>query len=179
MTFVRKAEYARHRGVSRAALTAWQHKGFLVLNGKLVDVEGSDKLLDARPAVFNGGVCSPLSGAVPQYRKSAKLVDCPAPQAQAPQAPQESWTTAEAIRRKESANALMRQLEYEQRTGRLLPADEVEALWRGHVTDARKRLLTVPSRCASRMAHLSRAEIEIIDREIRDALADLAGEAPQ
>ena len=177
MTFVRKAEYARHRGVSRAALTAWQHKGQLVLSADgLVDVEASDALLDARPAVHNGGVCSSPSRPIPQHIKSAKLVDCPASQAQASPAPQESWTTAEAISRKESANALMRQLEYEQKTGRLLPADEVEP-WRGHVTDARKRLLTVPSRCASRMAHLSRAEIEIIDREIRDALQELSGEA--
>jgi hypothetical protein len=86
-----------------------------------------------------------------------------------------SWTTAEAIRRKESSNALLKQLEYDQKCGRLLPADEVAATWRAHITDARKRLLTVPSRCAARIAHLSRAEIETIDREIRDALQDLAG----
>ena len=72
----------------------------------------------------------------------------------------------------------MRQLEFEIKSGRMLDADVAESLWRGHITDARKRLLTVPSRCASRLSHLSRAEVEVIDREIRDALADLSADAP-
>jgi hypothetical protein len=166
-TLVHKSEYARRRGVHRSAITIWQRKGFLVFSedGRLVNVEASDALLDARPAVHNGGVCSPPSGSAKSDPTTPAPVKSAAP----------DWTTAEAIRRKESANALMRQLEYELKTGRLLPADEVEALWRGHVTDARKRLLTVPSRCASRLSHLSRAEVEVIDREIRDALQDLVG----
>jgi phage terminase Nu1 subunit (DNA packaging protein) len=171
MTIVHKTEFARLRGVSRAALTAWQQKGFLVLSldGKRVDVEASNALLDARPAVHKGGICSPTSAERKQRSPAA-------PASVIPDAPVGSWSTAEAIRRKESANALMRQLEYEQKSGRLLPADEVEALWRGHITDARKRLLTVPSRVCARIAHLSRAEVEVIDREIRDALCDLCGE---
>jgi len=164
-------------------ITSWQKRGFLVFSddGRLVDVEASNKLLDARPAVHNGGVCSPPSGEAKKGAKTRKgtpaPVIAPPPVADAAPCSSTNWTTAEAIRRKESANALMRQLEYEQKAGRLLPADEVEALWRGHITDARKRLLTVPSRCASRLSRLSKAEVQAIDREIRDALQDLAGAA--
>jgi hypothetical protein len=89
-----------------------------------------------------------------------------------------SWSTSRAIQKKETANALLKQLEYDQKSGRLLPADEVASIWNVHITDARKRLLTVPSRVGARIAHLSRAEVEVIDREIRDAITDLSGEAP-
>ena len=170
-------------------ITSWQRRGFLIFSddGRLVNVEASDKLLDARPAVHNGGTCSPsseaLTGAIRSPRASeagqetlgaAKAITASKSIAHNAR-PYQEWTTAEAIRHKESANARLRELEFEQRAGRLLPADEVESLWRGHITDARKRLLTVPSRCASRLSHLSRAEVEVIDREIRDALQDLVG----
>jgi phage terminase Nu1 subunit (DNA packaging protein) len=178
MLFVRKAEFARLRGVSRAALTTWQQKGFLVLSADgRVDVEASNALLDARPSVHNGGQCSPPSWQAWKAASGPKGAGAGtiAPGLSEPTAAAPDWTTAEAIRRKESSNALLKQLEYDQKSGRLLAADEVAATWRGHITDARKRLLTVPSRVGARIAHLSRTEIETIDREIRDALADLVG----
>jgi phage terminase Nu1 subunit (DNA packaging protein) len=85
------------------------------------------------------------------------------------------WSTAEAIRRKEIAVAKLKELEFEQRSGRLLDAAEVESSWRGQLTDLRRRMLTIPSRCGARLSHLSRTEVSEIDSEIRLALHELSG----
>jgi hypothetical protein len=58
-TFVKKAEFARQRGVSRAALTAWSARGLLVLSDTgLVNVEESNVRLDERPEIYRGGQSS-------------------------------------------------------------------------------------------------------------------------
>lgn len=56
--------------------------------------------------------------------------------------------------------------------GDLLPAADVAASWRAILTGVRARMLAVPSRIGARAAHLSRADLEIVDSEIRDALED-------
>jgi phage terminase Nu1 subunit (DNA packaging protein) len=162
MGLVRKAEFARMRGVSRAAVGAWDRRGLLVLDGGLVDVEASTAKLDARPEVYRGG-------------RAKEIPNSPAAKPSAPAVSDEpsSWSTAEAIRRKETANALAKQLEYEVKASKLVDSDAVEARWRTALTDIRNRLLTVPGRCGTRISHLSRAEIATIDREVRDALQEL------
>lgn len=56
MDMMSQAEFARHRGVSRCAVTYWKRDGLLVMRGKFVDVLASEKLIDARPEKFRGGV---------------------------------------------------------------------------------------------------------------------------
>ena len=181
--FVKKIEFARIRGVTRQLLTAWQARGLLVLSedGR-VNVEASNALLDGRPEIHKGGKCSAPSPEsvrkAASARKPARAVAVIAPPSAADD-PDEKWTTAEAVRRKESAVARIKHLEFEQRSGRLLDAAEVESVWRNHLADARKRLLCIPSKCGMRLSHLTRAEVEIIDREIRDALQELAGESTE
>jgi len=175
MGLIRKAEFARMRGVSRAAVGAWDRRGLLVLDGGLVDVEASIAKLDARPEVYRGGRAKqiPLKSLAIEnsiaLSSPAAKPSAPAPASDEPS----SWTTAEAIRRKETANALAKQLEYEVKAAKLVDADAVEARWRTALTDIRNRLLTVPGRCGTRISHLSRAEIATIDREVRDALQEL------
>jgi hypothetical protein len=180
-TLEKKSEFARRRGVTRALMTTWEKKGFLVLStdgSGRVDVEASNVLLDAREPGGRGRRCSPPSGEAvgkPEGRNPTAIASKePAPLPASPAASPDEWTTAEAVRRRECANARLKQLEYEQRAGRLLDAAEVENTWRAYLGDCRKRLLTVPSRCGARLSHLSRAEVGIIDREIRDALQELA-----
>lgn len=45
MTQMTQAEYARTRGVSRAAITKWKKEGRVVMNGDMIDVEASDTKL--------------------------------------------------------------------------------------------------------------------------------------
>lgn len=58
--------------------------------------------------------------------------------------------------------------------GDLVSASDVEARWTAVLTELRSRLLAVPSRVGGRAAHFTTADLEIIDREIRDALKELA-----
>jgi len=176
MGLVRKSEFARMRGVSRAAVGAWNKRGLLVLDGGLVDVDASTARLDARPEVYRGGRAK--VAAPPNAEKQIPLKSLAAENSAAPNPPAasdepSSWSTAEAIRRKETANALAKQLEYEVKVAKLVDSDAVEARWRTALTDIRNRLLTVPGRCGTRISHLSRAEIATIDREVRDALQEL------
>ncbi|MGE0828040.1 MAG: hypothetical protein AB7O04_01650 [Hyphomonadaceae bacterium] len=62
--------------------------------------------------------------------------------------------------------------------GLLIPAADVEAEWQNIITDARQRLLAVPSRLGVKLG-LSRDQVTAVDGEIRAALAALSasGEA--
>jgi phage terminase Nu1 subunit (DNA packaging protein) len=84
---------------------------------------------------------------------------------------------AEAKALRETYLARMARLEFLAKSGRLLDAAEVQSVWTAYLGDCRKRLLTVASQCGARLS-LSRAEIDVIDREIRNALIELSGAEP-
>ena len=65
-----------------------------------------------------------------------------------------------------------------QARGELVPAAAVEAEWASVATALRARLLALPSRVNQRLPHLTAAEVEAIDREVRDALTELGGGTP-
>jgi phage terminase Nu1 subunit (DNA packaging protein) len=168
MGLVRKAEFARMRGVSRAAVGAWNRRGLLVLDGGLVDVAASSAKLDARPEVYRGGRAKELpnspAAAIAAKPSAPEVSDRPS-----------SWSTAEAIRRKETANALVKQLEYEAKAGKLVDEDAVKREWSSILGDVKAGMLAVSSRCASRLGHLTQADVAEIDAEIRAVLQDLGG----
>lgn len=58
--------------------------------------------------------------------------------------------------------------------GELVSSVEVERRWTGILRQVRSALLAVPSRVSGRAGHLTGADLEIIDREIRDALQELS-----
>lgn len=58
--------------------------------------------------------------------------------------------------------------------GELVPAAQVAATWRGILTGVRARFLAVPSRVRTALPHLSRTEVDVIEREVRDALTECA-----
>ncbi len=66
-------------------------------------------------------------------------------------------------------------LDNQAKRGELVPAREVEAVWTGAMAALRGRMLAVPTRCRQRAGHLTLADVSVIDREIRDALTELAG----
>ena len=73
--------------------------------------------------------------------------------------------TREQADRAELANQLTRR--------ELVPAAEVEAEWARVCVGFRARLLAVPSRVHQHLPHLTPAEVEAVDREVRDALTEL------
>ncbi len=58
--------------------------------------------------------------------------------------------------------------------GDMVPATDVKARWQAILVGVRSRILAVPSRVRMRAPHLTRAEIEIVDSEIREALEEAA-----
>lgn len=56
--------------------------------------------------------------------------------------------------------------------GDMLSAADVTASWRAILTGVRSRLMAVASRVGARTPHLTRADIEIIDSEVREALEE-------
>jgi phage terminase Nu1 subunit (DNA packaging protein) len=57
--------------------------------------------------------------------------------------------------------------------GELLDAGETELRWADMLRSFRSRMLAVPSRCRVRLGHLTVTDVDVIDREIRDGLAEL------
>ncbi len=60
--------------------------------------------------------------------------------------------------------------------GELVPAAEVERAWSDTLRGLRSQLLALPSRIRADLGHLTPADVERIDRIMRDTLTDL-GEA--
>jgi hypothetical protein len=66
------------------------------------------------------------------------------------------------------------QLEMDRKKGLLVPAREVELRWSAHVVAARTAMLAIPSRYKQRVPHATTADLDILDKLIREALEELA-----
>lgn len=193
--FLSQAEFARHRKVSRKAVTGWKSKGLLVLNeaGK-VDVEATEWKLDDRPANYRGGVThrpirapdgnsathaqaksrrEPRPGNTPepeiQSRPSAGMPDPAVFDFNDPNLPM-----AEAVRRKENFLGLTRKHEFEVEKGQWVRVEDVGAEVEREYAVVRERLLTMPGKLASKLEGLDRAAIElVILDEVTEALNEL------
>jgi phage terminase Nu1 subunit (DNA packaging protein) len=177
---ISKAELARNLGVTRSRVTALCKRGLPVRpDGKIIlaDAFGWMRANCEQTAQFQDrGV----------HRAVNASADPEPPEASEAAAPETAESTAlddddavlpyaEAKALRETFLARMAKLEFLAKSGKLLDATEVESTWRAFLTDCRRQLLCVPSRCASRMPHLSRSEIAIVDSEIRDCLLGLSG----
>ena len=93
--------------------------------------------------------------------------------------PNPGMSLREARRRKEVALSRLRELEVGQKEGRLLEADAVSREWVGIMHRIQAGVLAVSSRLRQQLPHLTGHDVQVIDRELRDALVGLAtaGEA--
>ena len=191
VAFVSQAEFARIKDVSRKTVTGWKSKGLLVLNEDgLVNVAGSIKRLDERPATYRGGVTSPAQdggnaavagnsadeirvdagNATPDDEPVAALLDGDL-QAMAAAA---NMSLAEAQRVKENYLALLRKQEFEVASGKLVDIDEVGRQLEREYSMVRERLLAIPGKLAAMLVDQNRAEIQAsLQTEINEALGEL------
>jgi phage terminase Nu1 subunit (DNA packaging protein) len=81
-----------------------------------------------------------------------------------------------AAQREREARARADKLEMQNAAarGELIPAREVEAMWDKVCRVIRARFLAMPARLQQNLAHLSTHDLTVMDREIRDALKELA-----
>jgi phage terminase Nu1 subunit (DNA packaging protein) len=84
-----------------------------------------------------------------------------------------NYATARA--RREDSLARMAEIDFEERAGKLVDANEMKAEWLKLITEAKTRLLSVPVKCKSRIPGLSALDVSIIENVIRDELEELAG----
>lgn len=56
--------------------------------------------------------------------------------------------------------------------GALVPVAEVESAWASVLRDVRAAMLAIPARVQQRLGHLTPHDVQMIDREVRDALEE-------
>jgi len=171
--------YAKRHGVSKMAVNKWQKRGLLVLDGRLVDVEASDKNLEkyrSAPRSDGQGFKSK-----PESKPKSKPDSKPDNQK-----PEDSIPTtggifgkpkAELDRLYRAQQVLLAELEKKQakwdadlREGKLLDADEVERINSTRCLGLRNKLLAIPSEYAIRLANCKEpAQAAAI---LRDAICD-------
>jgi len=137
-----QADYARHRNVNRSHISRLVKRGILVMRGKLVDVAASDAVLDDKPV----DQVLPESPAVAQTPRGGtdSLAGGPQPGnfAQA--------RTAEMVFR-----ARLRKLEFETKSGRFIPTDDVKVKWYTITRQVKDKALALPAKLAPQLAALS------------------------
>ena len=172
--FETKAAFARRCGVSKPIVTEWGQQGYLVLSGRLVDVEASIAKLSERPAMNRGGRATPMPGSETQ-----SLETPPPPLPKATHLASADWSLAEAARMKEIFIALKRQLDYEVASGKLIVASDAESIMRSDYATTVLRILQIPSKVAPRIVAMkTAAEVEaLLHKEFVRALNTLSDAA--
>lgn len=152
MAVVNQAEFARLMDVSRKTVTTWKARNLLVLSGDLVDVEASKKVLKkyrregvpsvtsttaaarktARPGNSAGNAKKPASGNTKPAPRAPRKKPPPEPGTLEWEAENElgrrgaNLDLNEAKRVKENYLALLRELEYAEKSGSLVDLDLVK-----------------------------------------------------
>ncbi len=171
-------QYAIRRGVNKALVSRWLRDG--LLDGAFkrrgiryeIEPEVADMLLEERLHESFRKKPSPPS-TTPAGGSSPP--DSPAPLAP-PSAGEKPLTLNEARTQKECHLAALRQMELDEKTGRLIPKDQVEKEAFEVARQVRNAMLGIPSRVAAQLAAMS-DEFQIIlvlTTEIRNALQGVA-----
>jgi hypothetical protein len=166
-----QAEFARHRGVSKAIVTKWKGQGLLVLTeGGQVDVDRTEWNLDQRPANYRGGTTHRPIRSVPKAEPDPREVRPDRSQPKASEAPLSSPRPSDgqeprdfnpddpdldlpdALRRKENFLGLQRKQDYEAKQGRLVSREAAEKLFFDTARDQRDAWAAWPTRIATIMA---------------------------
>jgi hypothetical protein len=154
---ISQAAFAKTRGVTRKTATMWKRRGLLVFHPDgSVDPERSNALLNARPPRYRGGTIagagetSPTEAADPV----ADIV-----------------TMSDALLRKETALARLRELEFDRESGAVVEVARIQAEEAAGNMRVRVKLLGIAAKLAPFVTPEVRA---LIDREIREALEELA-----
>ena len=135
-----KAEYAKHRGVSKPYITKLAKNGVLVMRGGKIDVHATDTVLDDKPVDDVDPPPAQASPAgLPQRPAAESLGQAGASFGQA--------RTIEMVFR-----AKLRRLEFETKQGRLIEAEAVRKTVADAVRSLRDGILGLPDRLATVLA---------------------------
>lgn len=153
-----QAAYARYKDVSKQTVTDWKSRGLVVFteDGK-VDFDATDA------ALVKHGVRQPDSA-------ESDVTECDLTSADA------KWTKAEAERVKENYAALLKQLEYDLKSGAVVEIDDVVIAIASEYAVVRNKMLDVGTRVAPKAAVMKSAEEikALIDAAVIEALEELS-----
>lgn len=122
-------------------------------SSKLVVSAGSNPAPDTTPPAGSG--MRELPGGVPDYNTSRAV-------------------RAAAAARRESHLADMAELELASKRGRLVDADEATADFVNHISNAKTRLLAIPSAVGQRFPEFAASVVPVVEDLLRAALEELA-----
>ncbi|MGE7153148.1 hypothetical protein ACQKJ1_05345 [Methylorubrum rhodesianum] len=182
-----QAEFARHRGVSKAIVTKWKGQGLLSLtdDGK-IDVDATEWNLDQRPASYRGGTTHRPVRAIPRDEepvgKPARPAAAPRPAPPAPQpvngGPEPDPVEFDpdnpnlplnlAAQRKENYLGLLRKQDHAVKQGALVDRAAAEAAFFEEARAMRDAWIAWPARVAIEMADT----LKIDARELTQILSD-------
>lgn len=168
---MKQSEFAALHGVSRKTVTQWKSRGWLVMQGDRVDVEASN----ARLKKYRREGVTPLSGNTPgnSKRQVTAAIGESAEDAAVRilSARGADMNLDEARCMKENYLALLNRLEYDQKSGAVVPVADVTKAVGVEYAKVRTRLLAIPAEQAPRLHRLKTVV------EIQDALHEIIAEA--
>ncbi|ECA0402289.1 hypothetical protein EIL26_10410 [Salmonella enterica subsp. enterica serovar Newport] len=162
-----QAEFARRHGVSRKTVTQWKERGWLVMNGREIDVSASDAMLEKyRKTVIREDVLPEaetlLQTGTDEYQDEGddEYQDEGDDEDMSPDKVAERIMLAtgatmsldEARRVKENYLALLTKLEYQQKEGELVDLTEAKEVLFACARQSRDAWMNWPARVAPLMA---------------------------
>jgi len=181
MALINQAGFAEMHGVSRKTVTGWKARGWLVLEGKQVDIEASNALMiKHRPGgiqTVTGTTAGNSSGNTGNRGSDSTKVTVFAGESveQAVRrvlaSGEVEMTFDEARLMKEKYLGLLNQLEYDQKSGLVVLASAVAQAVGEEYAKVRTRLLSIPAEHAPRIHRLKTVT------EVQDVLQELITEA--
>lgn len=172
-----QADYGRHRGVSRMQVSHWKKSGLLVFLGDgSVDAEASD----ARLAGHGVKVKRPVKPATSV--KTASAEDGESPEEAAKRLTETLGANfnskADAEKVKETYLALLRKLEFDEKSGEVVRIASVVKRVGEEYSRVRSRLMSIPADVAPTIAAMRTAEEvrDCLEREITEALMELSSD---
>ncbi|XTZ40059.1 RNA polymerase subunit sigma-70 [Salmonella enterica] len=183
-----QSEFARLHGVSRKTVTQWKARGWLVLEGDDIDVDASNANIEryrktvSRPGKKNakGNNQGYRKGNTGRGNRQGNITVSEWPESPGKVAERilvargAEMTLDEARQMKENYLALLTQLEYDTKSGALLPFDEMISEVRKEYSRMRTRLVAIAPEHGPRLRVLAPT---VSDAEFVQALQEVVYEA--
>lgn len=201
MPLMSLAEYARHRGVSKPAVsyavrdgrisTTTDHAGKRVIDSDVADVEWNQNTahekrrntddsragigpVEPQPIQADNSRSGPQSLAPtgPQIGFDPRELLLPEKPPVSAGGPDTNYATARA--HKEHYLAKQAELDYREAAGKLVPVETIQKEWSSVAASVRTKVLGIPSKAKQRIPDLTHDQFLAIEKLVRESLEDLA-----
>ncbi len=171
MTWLSPAAYGATRGVTKQAVLKAIKSGRLPTSCRRVDGKRWEINQQAADAEWDENTAGSKSASLIQPPRAAEQ-----PEFFHPDSGEVAMTLMAAKRLKGEYDAKLAKLKYEQDSGLYVKVEDVKAEWFSIVTAVKTKLLAIPSKAKSNLPHLTPADIDMLDRLVREALEDISHE---